>query len=48
MTGCSAMNSAADAEGRNVEMFTPTVTSDGEEFVLSRPAHLEDLLESRG
>jgi hypothetical protein len=28
-------------------MFTPTAVEDGDEFVLSRPAHLEALLESR-
>lgn len=37
----------ADAEGREIEMFTPAVVSDGDEFVLSRPERFEALLESR-
>lgn len=33
---------------RTVEMFMPEVISDGDEFVLSRPARVEPLLEARG
>lgn len=37
---------AASAE-RTVEMFMPEVTEDGDEFVLSRPASMEPLLQER-
>ena len=37
----------AEASGRSVEMFTPAVVSDGEEFVLSMPAHYEPLVAAR-
>ncbi|MEJ7794657.1 MAG: NUDIX hydrolase [Nocardioides sp.] len=37
----------AEAAGRSVEMFTPAVVSDGEEFVLSMPAHYEPLVAAR-
>lgn len=37
----------AEAVGRSVEMFTPTVVSDGDEFVLSMPAHYEPLVAAR-
>ena len=37
----------AEAAGRSVEMFTPTVVSDGEEFVLSMPARYEPLVAAR-
>lgn len=33
--------------GHRVEMFTPEVISDGDEFVLSRPSHVDELLEQR-
>lgn len=36
-----------EAAGRTVSMFMPEVTSDGDEFVLSRPAAYDDLLASR-
>jgi 8-oxo-dGTP pyrophosphatase MutT (NUDIX family) len=35
----------ASAADRTVEMFTPEVVADGEEFALSRPARLERLIE---
>jgi 8-oxo-dGTP pyrophosphatase MutT (NUDIX family) len=35
----------ASAAGRTVEIFTPEVIADGEEFTLSRPARLEPLVE---
>lgn len=37
---------AAAAE-RDVSMFTPEVVADGDEFVLSRPPHLDPLLQER-
>jgi len=36
------------AHDRTVEMFMPEVVSAGEDFVLSMPAHLEPLVETRG
>lgn len=36
------------ARDRHVQMFMPEVVSDGDEFVLSRPAWALELLESRG
>ncbi|MGN6721116.1 MAG: NUDIX hydrolase [Marmoricola sp.] len=38
----------ADARDRHVQMFMPEVISDGDEFVLSRPAWAIELLEARG
>ena len=35
----------ASAAGRTVEIFTPEVVADGEEFTLSRPERLEPLIE---
>ena len=40
-------DACAEAAGRTVEMFTPSVVSSGEEFVLSTPPLYEALLESR-
>jgi 8-oxo-dGTP pyrophosphatase MutT (NUDIX family) len=37
----------AEAEGRSVDMFTPEVVGEGDEFVLSTPAHYADLLAGR-
>ncbi len=37
----------AAAAGRSVDIFTPEVVSDGEEFVLSMPAHYEPLVAGR-
>ena len=37
----------AEAGGRDVEMFTPEVVEDGEEFVLSVPPRYADLLARR-
>jgi 8-oxo-dGTP pyrophosphatase MutT (NUDIX family) len=37
----------AAAGERDVSMFTPDVIEDGDEFVLSRPAHLDPLLQER-
>jgi len=36
-----------EAAGRSVEIFTPAVVSDGEEFVLSMPARYEPLVAAR-
>ncbi|MGZ5405902.1 MAG: NUDIX hydrolase [Nocardioides sp.] len=37
----------AEAAGRSVEMFTPTVVSDGDEFVLSMPERYQPLVAAR-
>ncbi len=37
----------AEAAGRSVEMFTPSVVSDGDEFVLSMPQRYEPLVAAR-
>ena len=37
----------AEAAGRSVEIFTPEVVSDGDEFVLSMPARYEPLVAAR-
>jgi 8-oxo-dGTP pyrophosphatase MutT (NUDIX family) len=37
----------AEAEGRSVDMFTPEVVGEGDEFVLSTPPRYVDLLASR-
>jgi 8-oxo-dGTP pyrophosphatase MutT (NUDIX family) len=37
----------AEAEGRSVEMFTPEVVGDGDEFVLSTPPRYVELLAKR-
>jgi hypothetical protein len=37
----------AEADGRDVDMFTPQVVPDGDGFVLSIPPHYESLIGAR-